>query len=203
MIQISSLKRDRVWFALAVNENNKMIACSFTEEGRRKAEIAVLDSISPRARYVHISASTISTKFHELYELYMGRGRVNPSSLDLSLVSPFRRKVYSQLCRIPRGRVTTYGRIAKKLGSRRYARSWDSEWKQPHATSHPLPQGRPLNLEGRQLWDARTKVLGRLSCKEGIAATRRREVQRQQGLQRISLVSQMITPISETSFSTA
>jgi methylated-DNA-[protein]-cysteine S-methyltransferase len=123
LIHISSLKRDGVWFALALNENSKMIACSFTEEGRRKAEIAVLDSISPRAPYVHINASTISSKFHELYELYMGRGRLKLSSVDLSLVSPFRRRVYSQLSRIPRGRVTTYGRVAKKLGSLRYARA--------------------------------------------------------------------------------
>jgi methylated-DNA-[protein]-cysteine S-methyltransferase len=175
LIQISSLKRDRVWFALALNENNKMIACSFTEEGRRKAEIAVLDSISPRARYVHISASTISTKFHELYELYMGRGRVKPSSLDLSLVSLFRRKVYSQLCRIPRGRVTTYGRIAKKLGSRRYARAVGTA-----NGSNPMPLAIPCHrvvpstlkvgnygMPGRKPWEG-SHVKKELLQREGV-----------------------------------
>ena len=175
MIQISSLERGRVWFALALNEENKMIACSFTEEGRRKAEIAVLESIPPRARYVHINASTIPTEFRELCELYMGRGRVRPSSLDLSLVSPFRRKVYSQLCRIPRGRVTTYGRIAKKLGSGRYARAVGTA-----NGSNPMPLAIPCHrvipstlnvgnygMPGREPWEG-SHVKKKLLQREGV-----------------------------------
>jgi O-6-methylguanine DNA methyltransferase len=100
-----------------------MIACSFTEESRKLAETAILQSISPHERCTRVNPSAISTKFQELRELYEGKGKVKKSSLDLSLISPFRRSVYSQLSRIPRGRVTTYGIIAKKLGSRRYARA--------------------------------------------------------------------------------
>lgn len=100
-----------------------MIACSFSEESKRRAETAVLGSVALRDRSVQRGAAVISTKFQELYELYMGGRKADLTSLDLSHVSPFRRKVYLLLHRIPRGRVTTYGTIAKELGSRRYARA--------------------------------------------------------------------------------
>ena len=41
----------------------------------------------------------------------------------MSNVSDFRNKVYEVLLRIPRGKVTTYGAIAKRLGGKRYARA--------------------------------------------------------------------------------
>jgi O-6-methylguanine DNA methyltransferase len=123
LIQISSLKRGGVWFALALNEKRRMIACSFSEESQKKVETAVLASISPRDRPVQKRPSAISTEFQELYDLYMGRRETDPCSIDLSHVSPFRRKVYTLLRRIPRGRVTTYGTIAEKLESRHYTRA--------------------------------------------------------------------------------
>ena len=120
---MSSLKRGGVWFALALSEKRRMIACSFSEENQKKAEMAVLASISPRDRPVQKRPSAISTEFQELYDLYMGRRETDPCSIDLSHVSPFRRKVYTLLRRIPRGRVTTYGTIAEKLESRHYTRA--------------------------------------------------------------------------------
>ena len=175
MIQISSLRRGDVWFALALNENSRMIACSFSEESRRKAEAAVLDSISPRDRYVRKGTSGFSTKFGELYELYMGKRKIKPSSFDLSLVSPFRRKVYFQLCRIPRGRVTTYGTIAKKIRSRRYARAVGTA-----IGSNPMPLAIPCHrvvlstlkvgnygMPGRRPWEG-AHVKKQLLQREGV-----------------------------------
>jgi O-6-methylguanine DNA methyltransferase len=100
-----------------------MIACSFSEDSQKKAETAVLATISRLDGPVQSRPSVTSTKFQELYDLYMGRRRADLSSIDLSYVSPFRREVYTLLCRIPRGRVTTYGTIAEKLESRQYARA--------------------------------------------------------------------------------
>ena len=122
MIPVCSLRRGKVWFALALNKRGKIIACSFSED-RKKAETAVLESVSPHDRPVQDRASVISSKLEELYDLYMGRGKVNLNSIDLSQVSPFRRRVYILLCRIPRGQVTTYGTIAEKLESTDYARA--------------------------------------------------------------------------------
>jgi methylated-DNA-[protein]-cysteine S-methyltransferase len=64
----------------------------------------------------------------------MGKGRTELKSLDLSSVSSFRKKVYQVLQEIPRGRVTTYGAIAKKLASRRYSRAVGTA-----VATNPLP----------------------------------------------------------------
>lgn len=56
------------------------------------------------------------------------------TSFDLSGVSGFRRDVYVLLCRIPRGKVTTYGAIARRLGGERYARAVGTA-----VATNPLP----------------------------------------------------------------
>ena len=62
--------------------------------------------------------------FRTLHKFLGGTGEVaDLRSLDLSNVSSFRRDVYKLLCKIPRGRVTTYGAIARRLGGKRYSRA--------------------------------------------------------------------------------
>jgi methylated-DNA-[protein]-cysteine S-methyltransferase len=64
----------------------------------------------------------------------MGKGQVDLDSFDLSHVSPFRKKVYLLLNLIPRGCVTTYGKIAEKIDSDRHARAVGGA-----VASNPLP----------------------------------------------------------------
>ena len=49
--------------------------------------------------------------------------RFSPSDLRLHLCSPFQRKVLSAVRRIPRGQVSTYQHIAKKIGAPRSPRA--------------------------------------------------------------------------------
>lgn len=134
MIQISSEDRDGVWFALALNEKKQLIACAFSDRNRSEALRAVKNAIPSRNSPVENGSSANSVRLRELHNLFTGRGRVGLGSLDLSHVSAFRRKVYLLLLRIPRGRVTTYGAIAKKLGSGRYARAVGTA-----VATNPLP----------------------------------------------------------------
>ncbi len=117
-----------------------MVACSFSENSRRRAESAVIDSVSPRESHVRRTPAATSSKLRELHGLYMGRRKTDLRSLDLSNVSPFRRKVYLLLLRIPLGRVTTYGALAKKVGSRRYARAVGTA-----VGSNPMPLAIPCH----------------------------------------------------------
>jgi methylated-DNA-[protein]-cysteine S-methyltransferase len=107
--------------------------------------------------------------------MYMGRGETDLGSLDLSHVSPFRRKVYLLLCHIPRGRVTTYGAIAEKVGSRRCARAVGLA-----NSSNPMPLAIPCHrvvrstlkvgyygLPGREPWDG-SHVKRQLLEREGV-----------------------------------
>ena len=134
MLQISAQKKGGIWFAVARKENGKLIACTFSEETQAKAVKGVMNSIPKGLRPSCQAAPADQAKFKELYELLMGLGGVGMNSFDMSHVSPFRMKVYSMLRRIPRGRVTTYGAIAKKIGSRRFARAVGTA-----VGSNPLP----------------------------------------------------------------
>ena len=121
MIQISSENLDGVWFTAAVNEKGQLVACAFSDRNREAAELAVKGTVP-----VDFSTQTdsfLNRKLQELRSLFSGRGRMDLKELDLSRVSDFRRRVYFQLSRIPRGKVTTYGMIARKLGSITYSRA--------------------------------------------------------------------------------
>jgi len=109
---------------MAVNENKELVACNFSNESRLKAEKSVQESI-PRDLIARGDSNEADyhTIVDSVYRAYLGN-RTNMIKVDfLENVSGFRRKVYAQLNRIPRGRVTTYGAIAKKLGSKRYSRA--------------------------------------------------------------------------------
>ena len=97
-----------------------MVACAFSDKSRRAAEKTVRETVSVD---VAKNDSMSGRRLHELYRLYSGKGKVDFKSCDLSRVSTFRRRVYRHLCRIPRGKVTTYGAIAGKLGSRKSSRA--------------------------------------------------------------------------------
>jgi O-6-methylguanine DNA methyltransferase len=152
-----------------------MIACSFSEESKKKTQAAVIGSLSPCEGYVYGDPSVMPSKFRELHALYNGRGKIKASSLDLSQVSPFRRSVYSLLSRIPRGKVTTYGIIAKELGSLRYARAVGTA-----NGSNPMPLAIPCHrvvlstlrvgcygMPGHEPWEG-SHVKAQLLEREGV-----------------------------------
>jgi len=124
VIQIHSENRDGIWFAMAVNEKQELVACNFSNESRIKAEKSVEESI-PRALVANRDANDADyhTIVNSIYSAYLGNGPRMRKVDFLENVSGFRKKVYAQLNRIPRGQVTTYGAIAKKLGSKRYSRA--------------------------------------------------------------------------------
>ena len=121
MIQISSENKGGVWFTAAVNERGQLAACAFSDKDKHASELVVKEAIR-----VDFSTQTdffLNRRLQELYSLFLGRGKLGLKELDLSHVSGFRKRVYLQLARIPRGKVTTYGSIARKLGSITYSRA--------------------------------------------------------------------------------
>ncbi len=135
MIQISSEKKDGVWFSLALNEKRKLIACSFSDRSKREAERAVKRTMLGRTGQIENGHKLSSGRFQEIYGTFRGkRVAVNLNALDLSRVSQFRKRVYHLLRQIPHGRVATYGALATRLGGRRYARAVGTA-----VASNPLP----------------------------------------------------------------
>jgi O-6-methylguanine DNA methyltransferase len=122
MIRIYSEKRNGVWFTIAVHDR-KLVACSFSEN-KHESEQSIRKMI-PKKQQVEVGRDDLESQlmFRRVYGAYSGDTKETGSIDFLENVSAFRRRVYVQLRRIPRGRVTTYGAIAKKLGSRRYSRA--------------------------------------------------------------------------------
>lgn len=111
-----------------------MIACSFSDRNRREAESAVKRTLRRKPAEIEKGAAR-TVGFSAIYGIFKGkRVTVNKNLVDLSNVSPFQRKVYSLLRRIPRGKVTTYGGLAARLGGRKYARAVGTA-----VGSNPLP----------------------------------------------------------------
>lgn len=99
------------------------MACSFSDRNRSEAERSIRRALPSKfAKAANVRRTDPS--FRVLHGFFEGTGKVaNPRSLDLSNVSTFRKNVYKLLCKIPRGRVTTYGAIAQRLGGKRYSRA--------------------------------------------------------------------------------
>jgi O-6-methylguanine DNA methyltransferase len=134
LIGVSTAKRNGVWYSVAVNQKGKLLACAFSDRSRREAERGLGNSVPKKMRrWVRHSGG--SHNFRALANFYDGKGRaVSLRSVDLSSVSNFRRSVYQVLCKIPIGKVTTYGAIAKRLGGKRYARAVGTA-----VATNPLP----------------------------------------------------------------
>jgi methylated-DNA-[protein]-cysteine S-methyltransferase len=124
LVEIASVRKDGAWFSVALNEDGKLMASSFSDRSRREAERSVRNALPSTTLITKNIHRANSWSLRELSAFYKGNGkRVDSSTFDLSFVSDFRRKVYEVLLRIPRGRVTTYGAIANRLGGKRYARA--------------------------------------------------------------------------------
>jgi methylated-DNA-[protein]-cysteine S-methyltransferase len=137
MIHVSSGSKGRVWFTVAVNERGQLVACAFSDKSREAAEKTVRETLPFD---VTKDDSIARRRLHELYRLYSGNGKAEFKSFDLSGVSSFRRRVYLQLCRIPKGKVTTYGAIARRLGSRKSSRAVGTA-----VAKNPLPLAIPCH----------------------------------------------------------
>ena len=121
-----------------MNGKHQLVACSFSDRSRRTAERVVKDTV--HAPFMEEDNMAAKQKLRQLNGMFAGRGKVPFNSFDLVEVSDFRRRVYRQLCRIPRGRVTTYGTIARMLGSPKASRAVGSA-----VATNPIPLAIPCH----------------------------------------------------------
>ena len=135
MIRGFSNRKGGIWYSIALNREGKLLACAFSDRNRSEAQKAVTKSL-PKALKGRLHWQRASSKYLPiLISFYEGSGRkTDLRTVDLSGVSKFRGDVYNLLCKIPLGKVTTYGAIAKKLGGRRYSRAVGTA-----VATNPLP----------------------------------------------------------------
>lgn len=114
---LSSAKRDDVWYAAVTDEKGRLMACSF-RGSRKAAEESTIRSLPSKLRRGLTRSTCESGVIEELRRIYAGTESNRPSEIALTTTSKFMRRVYQTTARIPKGRVTTYGRLAETVGTR-------------------------------------------------------------------------------------
>jgi len=105
---------DGTWFGVLVDDHDRLIACAFSDE-KRTVERNLSD-YSERTMGEHRGMSE-HRYLEEMVRIFRGQEPQSRVRLGLGQNTSFQTKVYSVLDRIPRGRVTNYGLIAKAIGS--------------------------------------------------------------------------------------
>lgn len=119
---LSTARRDDVWYAVLADEKGRLVACSFSSS-RKAAEESVIKSL-PKALRRSIELSPSDSRVVDiLHQIYEGKGCSEFPSTVFLTQSRFLKRVWEMTMRIPRGSVTTYGRLARHAGSKRLSRA--------------------------------------------------------------------------------
>ncbi len=110
---LSTEKFEEVCFGCLIDWNAKLAASAFGPKEQIVARHLVQYSKNPR-----IKPTRVEHRFtKEMFRLYKGGDVSAPVGYNMDKLSKFQRSVYRVLDQIPKGKITTYGLIAKYLGS--------------------------------------------------------------------------------------
>ena len=113
-IELSLASGHGLWFGVLVDGNDRLVASALYS-----AQNSLRKYLDEYAR--KITGSNPEEVEHELagemVTLFEGRARPQRFNLNPERVSPFQNRVHQILLKIPKRRVTTYGRIATYLGT--------------------------------------------------------------------------------------
>jgi len=119
---LSTARREDVWYAVVAQENGRLAACSFSSS-KRAAEQSVIRSLPNSLRRTIKRSPSDSRVVDILHQIYQGKGCNEYPSIVFLTRSRFLKRIWETTMRIPRGRVTTYGRLARQAGSKRLSRA--------------------------------------------------------------------------------
>jgi len=122
LISLDSQKLNGVWYAVAVDDEGKVLASGFHPKDKSKAVAAVRSGILRKAKVRLQRDKNTLRALDALNQKYSGRESVEVK-LDLGTVPRFTRSVYELVRSIPRGFVLTYGGVASMLGKNRASRA--------------------------------------------------------------------------------
>lgn len=113
-LTLATKEHDGTWFGVLFSEQNGLLACSFSSS--KKALEKHLRAYAP-SNPIHELTNESNIALTEMINIYEGRKTTNKVRLDWQAVSSFQKDVCQQMNMIPRGRVTSYGLIAKRISS--------------------------------------------------------------------------------------
>jgi O-6-methylguanine DNA methyltransferase len=111
-LNLSSAKRDDLWYATVTNDNGGLVACAFSG-AKKVAEESAINSLPNDLRSGLGRSQGDSEVISVLHRIYAGRDVNPPPIIVLMTHSKFLRGIYKMTMRIPKGKVITYGKLAE------------------------------------------------------------------------------------------
>jgi len=169
---LSTAKRDSIWYATVTDENGGLVACGFSHS-KKAAEESTIQSLPKSLRRDLARSSSESRVIEVLHRIHAGRDVNRPRNIILMTPSKFLRGVYRMTMRIPKGKVTTYGDLAKLVGSKRASRAVGNAM-----ARNPLPLVVPCH---RVVWS--TLQVGNYGSERNGRSRTKRELLVREGVQ--------------------
>lgn len=119
---LSTARKSGIWYSAITDDKERLVACSFSKS-RRSAQQSAIQSLPETLRREVVRSPRASKGVRILHEIYMGRDLPTYPRIALITSSSFFRRTYRNTVKIPKGKVTTYGRLGKRVGSKRLARA--------------------------------------------------------------------------------
>jgi len=119
---LSTAKKGDIWYATVTDEEGALVACGFST-ARKAAERSVRGSLPKTLTQDIVHSSASPHLIDALHKIYSGERCDRLPATALLSTSKFLRKTYELTMRIPKGKVTTYGRLAQSAGSRGLSRA--------------------------------------------------------------------------------
>lgn len=113
-LTLATKEHDGTWFGVLMSNQSGLLACSFSSS--KKALERHLRDDAP-SNPIHELTIESNIALNEMINIYEGRKTTIKVRLDWQAVSSFQKDVCQQMNMIPKGRVTSYGMIAKRIGS--------------------------------------------------------------------------------------
>jgi O-6-methylguanine DNA methyltransferase len=113
-LTLATKEHNGTWFGVLFSNQSGLLACSFSSS--KKALERHLRAGAP-SNPIHELTNESNIALTEMVNIYEGRKTTSKVRLDWRAVSSFQKDVCQQMNTIPKGRVTSYGIIAKRISS--------------------------------------------------------------------------------------
>jgi len=113
-LTLSTKEHGRTWFGVLTGDQGKLIASSFSKS---RASLERHLQTDTRGTVSHGHTRESDNALDQMINLYEGKKTTSTVPLEWESVSEFQRNVCQRMREIPKGRVTSYGLIARRISS--------------------------------------------------------------------------------------
>ena len=113
-LTLATKEHDGTWFGALTSDRGRLIASSFSKS---KVTLERHLRTGTRGTASHGRADESDNALDQMINLYEGKRTTGTVPLEWESVSEFQKKVCHRMREIPKGRVTSYGLIARRISS--------------------------------------------------------------------------------------